>query len=229
MKRVGVITAASVYTIAAADEFMAVTIAGEITANGTARIGNQLARAINMIGGADDNNFESLCRLGRSYITAATINERATLKSTLELAPAVSSYIDSYTESVEASGKSAAEALESYIRAATARMGVKYSPATETRLMTEASGITPSVTPAFKELGYGATRTISSGMRDYADRYPVSGRPDISELLRLVDGDLNLAQIKRLIDAQMMEGETDTQSLINSVKILKEMGYVTLK
>jgi hypothetical protein len=229
MKRVGVITAASVYTIAAADEFMAVTIAGEITANGTARIGHQLARAIDMIGGADDNNFESLCRLGRSYITAATLNEKATLKSTLELAPAVGSYIDSYTASIDASGKSAAEALESYIRASSARMGVKYSGPTEPRVIVEASGITPSVTKAFTDMGYGASRTISSGMRDYAERYPVSGRPDISELLRLADGGLNLAQIKSLLDAQMMMGEADTQSLINSVKILKEMGYVTFK
>ena len=208
---------------------MAVTIAGEITANGTARIGHQLARAIDMIGGADDNNFESLCRLGRSYITAATLNEKATLKSTLELAPAVCTYIDSYSASIDASGKSAAEALESYIRASSARMGVKYSGPTEPRVIVEASGITPSVTKAFTDMGYGASRTISSGMRDYAERYPVSGRPDISELLRLADGGLNLAQIKSLLDAQMMMGEADTQSLINSVKILKEMGYVTFK
>ena len=229
MKRVGVITAASVYTIASADEFMAVTIAGEITANGTSRIGNQLARAINRIGEADEGNFDALCRLGRSYITAATLNEKATLKSTLELVPAVGSYITSYTNAITAAGKSASEALENYIKAAAARMGFKYSAPADSKLMAEAAKIIPVVTPAFTNQGYGAARSISSGMREYADSYPVTGRPDVSEIIRLSTGDLNLAQIKTLLDTQMLEGENDTQSLINAARILKEMGHVSFK
>ncbi|MCK7538766.1 MAG: hypothetical protein MZV63_51350 [Marinilabiliales bacterium] len=58
-KRVCFIGAAAAYTIAGADDQLALKIAGEVAGNASARIGKQVQRAINEIDAADKENFET--------------------------------------------------------------------------------------------------------------------------------------------------------------------------
>ncbi|TFH33875.1 MAG: DUF4910 domain-containing protein, partial [Bacteroidia bacterium] len=125
LKRVCVIAAAGAYTVASADKNMAMIIANEVVANGSARIGSQIARATDLLarqGGADFNNMYNL---GRAYITAATLNEKATLKSVSELDKSVNAYISEGNKLIDAAGKSALSAFDLYMKAAAERAGVK--------------------------------------------------------------------------------------------------------
>jgi hypothetical protein len=60
-------------------------------------------------------------------------------------------------------------------------------------------------------------------------KYPVTGRGlDTQELGRLCNGRNSALDIKKLMDTQMKDGETDLQDIINYIYILKESGLVTL-
>ena len=86
MKRAVIITAASAYTIAAADDALAARIAAEIVSNASARMGHQLARGLEEMERTDAAAFPAVFKRARGYVQAAARNERATLDSVAELA-----------------------------------------------------------------------------------------------------------------------------------------------
>jgi len=61
---------------------------------------------------------------------------------------------------------------------------------------------------------------------DLANKYPVNSRVDTNEILRLSNGDNSVYEIKILLDGQMKDGETQLSDIVNTVKILKEKGYL---
>ncbi|MFP4489384.1 MAG: DUF4910 domain-containing protein, partial [Bacteroidales bacterium] len=85
MKRVCVIAAAAAYTIAGADEEMAIKICSEIAGNASGRIGAQLRRATELLDRADTGSFRDMWFRGYRYIEAAILNEKATIMSVHEL------------------------------------------------------------------------------------------------------------------------------------------------
>jgi len=61
------------------------------------------------------------------------------------------------------------------------------------------------------------------------ETYPLKGRGmDTQELGRLCNGINSALDIKKLLDTQMKQGETDLQDVVNYINILKEAGLVTL-
>jgi hypothetical protein len=86
----------------------------------------------------------------------------------------------------------------------------------------------PDITIKLAEAGYGAGRSIMREAGELTDKYPVESRIDINEILRLCDGNNNVLEIKILLDGQMKTGETQLSDLVNTVKILDELGYVNL-
>jgi hypothetical protein len=90
----------------------------------------------------------------------------------------------------------------------------------------EASKLTPKLTQKFFDLGYGASRGIMREAGDLTRRYPVEGRVDTSEILRLCTGENNAFEIKILLDSQMKSGATSLSDVVNTIMILKELGYV---
>ena len=66
---------------------------------------------------------------------------------------------------------------------------------------------------------------MRSNIGNYSDQYPVAGRIDTSELLRLCNGDFNAFEIKILLDGQMKTGSTALSDVINTINILEELGY----
>jgi hypothetical protein len=86
----------------------------------------------------------------------------------------------------------------------------------------------PVKTAKLAEAGYGASRGIMREASGLLDKYPVEGRVDISEILRLCDGNNDVFEIKILLDGQMKDGESKLADIVNTVKILGELGYVDL-
>ena len=233
LKRVCFIGAAAAYTIADADDEMALKIAGETEGNGAARIGAQVERAIDRISDANAKTFEIAYKLSRGYIEAAIINEKATAETTTELSRNAAAYnadLAKIVSSLDAIGKGALTGFETFAEAKARSLGIKSISFKPTSLETRAKTIIPGQTSLVTENGYrGYSQVISKLDSSVRQKYPVATRGlDTQELGRLCNGKNSALDIKKLLDTQMKEGETNLEDIINYIYILKEAGLVVL-
>jgi aminopeptidase YwaD len=232
-KRVCFIGAAAAYTIASADDRMAIKIAGEVAANGSSRIGKQLQRAINEIDNAGKDEFETVYKRSKGYIEAAALNEKATVATTSELAGNPASYttaLNKVLSSVDASYKASVSAFDNYAEIKSKSLGFTGITFKPTALETKAKTIIPKPTALVTENSYRGTSSIIMKLDPKVrETFPVKGRGmDTQELGRLCNGKNSALDIKKLLDTQAKQGETDLQDVINYINILKEAGLVTL-
>jgi hypothetical protein len=233
LKRVCFIGAAAAYTIASADEALASKIAGEVTGNGSERIGKQLERAIDEIDRAKKEDFEDLYKKTKGYIEAAIINEKVTLASTSELvnnSASFSPYLSKLAASVDASGKASISTFDSYAEIKAKSLGLTGIVFKPTEVEIKAKTLLPKMTALVIEKSYrGYSEALTKLDPKVREKYPVNGRGmDTQELGRLCDGKNSALDIKKLLDTQLRQGETDLQDIINYIYILKEAGLVTL-
>jgi hypothetical protein len=233
LKRVCFIGAAAVYTIVNAGESTALKIAGEVTGNGSARIGKQLQRAMDELDIATKENFENIYKRTKGYIEAAVINEKATVNTASELAPASAALKNDLlklTASVDAIGKSTIVDFDSYTENKARELGITSISFKPTPLEITAKTIIPKQTNLVTEKGYrGYSEALTKLDPAIRSKYPINNRRfDTQELSRLCDGKNNALDIKKLLDTQMKSGEADLQDVINYIYILKEAGLVTL-
>jgi hypothetical protein len=233
LKRVCFIGAAAAYTIANAGESTALKIAGEVTGNGSGRIGKQLQRAMDELDPATKENFENIYKKTKGYIEAAVINEKATVNTASELAPASAALkndLIKLTASVDAIGKSVITVFDSYVENKARELGITSISFKPTPLEITAKTIIPKTTNLVTEKGYrGYSDALTKLDPAVRSKYPINNRRfDTQELSRLCDGKNNALNIKKLLDTQMKSGEADLQDVINYINILKEAGLVTL-
>jgi hypothetical protein len=86
LKRVAVIGAAAAYTVASADDEMAIRLAGEIASNATRRLGHQLIMAQERLNQATTDNLLEQYRWARAHVEGTVMAEKETLASAMELA-----------------------------------------------------------------------------------------------------------------------------------------------
>jgi hypothetical protein len=86
LKRVVIIAAAGAYTVAAADDAMAMRLAGEIASNGTRRLGHQFVMGLERLNHATGPDLNQSYRWARAHVEAGLANESATLATVLQLA-----------------------------------------------------------------------------------------------------------------------------------------------
>jgi aminopeptidase YwaD len=233
LKRVCFIGAAAAYTIANAGESTALKIAGEVTGNGSGRIGKQLQRAMDDLDNATRENFENIYKKTKGYIEAAVINEKATVNTASELAPAsaaLKNNLIKLTASVDAIGKNTIVDFDSYAENKARELGITSISFKPTPLEITAKKIIPKPTSLVTEKGYrGYSDAITKLDPAVRSKYPINNRRfDTQELSRLCDGKNSALDIKKLLDTQMKSGESDLQDVINYIYILKEAGLVTL-
>lgn len=233
LKRVCFIGAAAAYSIANADDKMALKISGEVFGNSSSRIGKQVQRAISTVDNASKENFENQYKLAKSYIEASVINEKATLQSTVELAADQKTFgpaLSKMAASVDAAGKAALESFDSYAEVKARLLGVAGIAFKQTELESKAKTIIPKSTSLVTDNGYrGYSQILTKLDQSVRAKYPIAGRGmDIQELGRLCDGKNSALDIKKLLDTQLKNGETDLQDVINYIYILKEAGLVNL-
>jgi len=227
LKRVCVIAAASAYTIANASNDMAVKIGVEVVGNANERIGAQLMRATDLVDNADNEGFESAFIKGYNYIQASVLNEKATLKSVTELGvDDAAGFIFNFENAIGEIGKSNIKSFE-FISAQKAKSLGLGKPVFKLSLKEkEASKLIASASDKFKKAGYGASRGLTREAGDLSEKYPVKGRVDLSEIMRLSNGVNSAFDIKILLDGQMKSGETNLADVVNTIKTLKELGYL---
>jgi len=235
LKRVCFIGAAAAYTIASANESLALRIAGEAAGNGSGRIGKQLQRAMDEIEKAGKTDFESVYKRTKGYIEAAVINEKATVNSTAELVPGLVTYqntLSKFFTSLDAIGNSALSQFESFAELKARDLGLGSIVFKASADEVKAGTIIPKPTNLITEKGYrGYSEALTKLDAAVREKYPVKNmRFDTQELGRLCNGRNSALDIKKLLDTQrmVMTGETDLRDIINYIYILKEAGLITL-
>ena len=232
LKRVAVICAGAAYTIANADDDMAMRIAGEITTNASRRITHQLDRGLEELKRSDEQNFSKVYKKSKAYIEATSINERATLASVLELAKdkkLVGNFIKSMQKTVDQYEKINSLVLETYMKNKARSLGIKPVTITLTDLEKKASKIIPKPTAKIKDGWYGGYRaSIEESQKalnvNYKNRM---FRRSATEVQLLVDGKNSALDIKNLLDTQFRY-ETDLEDILTHLDILKKAGLITL-
>ena len=230
MRRVAVIGAAAAYTVASADDDMAIRLAGEIASNGTRRLGHQFIIAQELLNGTDAESLASQYQLARAHITGTMMVERETLESVLQLAEdakRVGEYVEEMKGTIDAIGEAHLQALETHMEVTASRLGVPRVQLRQTDLQRRAARVVPRQTALVKQDGYGGwqqhLRTVSAEVRS---QYPYQG-VSTSELQLLVDGHHSALDIKVMLDAQA-ETPTDLQGVLNYLEILKAAGLVEM-
>lgn len=236
MKRVAVIAAAAAYTIANADDDIAIKIAGETTSNGTRRLGHQL------IVGMEEINRATAATLGDAYkracnlIEAHVINEKATLETVMELATdknMVGNYVADMQNTIDNIGNAHLAALETHMRTTARRLNTLPVTIQLTELERKAATVIPRQTEKVKMNGYnGYSQFINQVPQEEREKYPYGGagrggRIDTTELGRLVNGKNSALDIKKLLDAQSTR-QSDLQAILNYLEILKLAGLIEM-
>jgi aminopeptidase YwaD len=226
MKRVAVIGAAAAYTIANADDAMAMKIASETAANGAQRIGHQLARGVAEMDAATDATLVDAYKGAREHIEATVINEKNTLETVNELAvdkPRVAAHVLALQKSIEQTGAAQLGAVEVHMKAASARLKVAPVVLKPTDLELKAAAIIPRPTPKVTANGYQGYR---DALPPQAELVKFRGL-DTGELQRLVNGRQNLFDMKKMLEAQA-PGRADLQMIIDYMNVLAKAGLVEI-
>ena len=225
LHRAIVIAAASAYTIAGADEDMAVKIASEVASNAEKRMSLKMRYDLAQLNGASAEEFNALYKAAVFNQDALLSNETATLATVMELAPS-SVLLDDYVKALQAGLKAIRAAngknIDAAMKAKAATSG--YAPV-KVELSAEekaASKIYPHSTSKVKEYGYGVLRSIPSDLTaKYGVRLTYS-----AEVAKLAsDGKNSVLDIKKMLDAQFPDSDS-LDSVMKYIELLKEAGLL---
>jgi len=232
MKRVAVIGAAAAYTIANADDDMAIKIAGETTSNGTRRIGHQLVVAMEKLNDATSETFTDSYKMAKGYLEASLDNELATLASINELAKDkkyVGDYVAKMQKNIKQIGATHLTSLETHMKVVAKQLNTQPVKIKLTDEEKKASKIIPKQTSKVTSKGYGGYRDFfpesqrGSGFRGF--RPP--GIATTYEMHLLINGKRSVLDIKKAMDAQYTR-ESTIKGIIDYLEILKKAGLVEM-
>ena len=225
LHRAIVIAAASAYTIAGADEDMAVKIASEVASNAEKRMSLKMRYDLAQLNGASAEEFNAFYKAAVFNQDALLSNETATLATVMELAPS-SVLLDDYVKALQVGLKAIRAAngknIDAAMKAKAATSG--YAPV-KVELSAEekaASKIYPHSTSKVKEYGYGVLRSIPSDLTaKYGVRLTYS-----AEVAKLAsDGKNSVLDIKKMLDAQFPDSDS-LDSVMKYIELLKEAGLL---
>ena len=233
LKRAAAIGAAGAYTVASADAAAGARLAAEIAANATRRLGHQLNVAVETLNRAKAETLAEEHKFARGILEAAVLNEKETLASLLELAPAsadLASRVAQMSKSVDGVGAAGLAALDAHKASVASALGVKPGPLVLSDLEKKAAKIVPRPTAKVRANGYREYQKLLTAV-PAAERakYPFAGKDlvvaNTSELQLLVNGRHSVLDIKKMLDAQH-ERRSTVQGVLNYLEILKLAGLV---
>jgi len=231
MKRVAVIGAAAAYTVANANDTMAVKIASETASNGARRLGHQLVRGLEALNQSSAVGLAEAYKTARMYIAAAVINELATLDSVLELATdkkRVSEHVEALKKSVKSQGAAHLATIDAHMRQRAASWNAAPVKIEWSELEQKAAKIVPRPTARVKENGYrGYSEFIDAVPDEKKKEFPYNRRSvgNTRELNLLINGRNSVLDIQHLLDAQAQR-KSDLQAIFNYLEILKLAGLI---
>jgi hypothetical protein len=232
LKRVAVIAAAGAYTVAVADDDMAIRLAGEIASNGTRRLGHQFIMAQERLNQATLENLPEQYEWALAHVEGTTIAEKATLESVLQLADderRVGSYIEDMKATIDQISQAHLAALETHMEAVAAKLHCGPVRAQLTDLEESAAKMVPRPTSRVRQNGYGGWRSFLQEVPpETSEQYPYSdGVASTGEVNLLINGKNSVLDIKKMLDAQNRT-TSDLRAIINYIEVLKLAGLVEM-
>jgi aminopeptidase YwaD len=238
LRRVVSIGAAAAYTVASADDEMAIRIAAETASNGACRLGHQLMVGLEQLNAATADSLGDAYGSARVFVEAALVNEKDTLDSILELAAdkaKVGAYIARMKKTVEAVASAHLAALQTHMEAVASRLGTKPAVIVMSELEKRAAKLVPRPTAKVRSQGYrGYQQFINQVPKEEKAKYPsgqfggMDFRGSTPELHCLINGSHSALDIKNMLDAQF-NSKTNIEQLMNYLQILKLAGLVEIK
>jgi hypothetical protein len=231
MKRAVIITAASAYTIAAADDAQACRIASEIVSNASARIGHQLARGLEEMSRAGAAAFPAVFKRARGYIEASARNERATLDSVAELAAdkdGFARYLGELKASISGFETAHLRTIDQAMRRQTASLRLKPVDLRLSEAEKKAAKLVPRPLAKIRANGFGGYQAAIQEARKAAGAPAPSGRGasrNTAEIQLLCDGRTSALDIKKALDTEFRE-ETSLEAVVAHLELLKKAGLV---
>jgi aminopeptidase YwaD len=230
LKRVAAIGAAGAFTVANADDMMAVKIAGEISSNAARRLGHYLVVGLEALNRATDKTLADAFREARGYVEGGVLNEKDTLDSVSQLAAdktSVGGYLAQMKKSVEAVGAAHLATLQAHMEAMAKKLGTKPVKIEFSDLEKKALKIVPKLTAKVMAEGYqGYRKYMDAVSQDEKSKYPYAGELfTTAELQLLINGKHNVLELKSLLDAQAQR-KSSVQAIVNYLTILKLAGLV---
>jgi aminopeptidase YwaD len=232
LKRTAIIGAAAAYTIANADDNMAIKIAGETTSNGSRRLGHKQVVGLELLNNTDAETLAQSYKQACLQVEMAMINEKETLDSILELATnkaAVGQYIKQMQKTIDTIGKTHLSALQTHMVAVANRLEIQPVRIQLSEMEKRAAKIIPKPLALIKEGGYREYRNhIDQIPKEESDKYPYGrdGISSTSELQCLINGKRSALDIKNMLDVQY-ERKSNLESVVNYLQILKLAGLIS--
>jgi len=223
MKRAAVIAAAGAYTIASADEELAVSIANTSFSYAAKRIGIETGRAFDELQNCTKENFETTCKRVKAFLEATEMNERATLLSVIELDPKseiLANQINLLIASVENTIETNMEVLDTQIELTAHKLDAELPSFQLSELEKQAQNVVPVSSDIVKESGYGIERGIYRLPKATIEKYPYKGIASSTEVCALINGKNSALDMKKMLDTQYKK-ESDLQSILNYLELLK--------
>ncbi len=231
MRRIAIIGAAGAYTVANADDDMAMKIAGEIASNGTRRLGHQFIVSLEDLNQATAETLSKAYKMARMRLQLVAKNEKETLDSVLELAEdkkTVGNYVAKMKSTIDKIGAAHLTALETHLSVVAKRLNTSVGKVQLNDIEKRAAKIVPRTTAKVRSKGYGGDREfISSVPAEERRKYPYGYR-DIAntrELHLCINGKNSALDIKYLLDLQHQR-ESKLEGIINYLEVLKLAGLV---
>jgi len=228
LRRAVFITAASVYTIAAADEKMAKRILAEMLPGASVRLGIQMAKAADMVYRAGVSDFQQRYRRAVYNMEGVAMAEKAAMDKITQLSsdPGVLKMISDSKQSIDNILQTHLEALRNIMVSKAQDYGIREVILTPDETEKKAMKIIPVPTEKALTMGYNGERKYLSALpADFIAKHSYYGIVNTSEAAGLADGKRNLLQIKKMIDAQF-ERESPLEAILNYFTVLKEAGLM---
>ena len=232
LKRVALIGAAAAYTIASADEAMALKIAGETASNATRRLGMAWREAQERLATSCIESYAIDAQWALNRVQTAEMFELAELGSIAELAPQskdLASEIKTLQAMVRSTAKLHGLAVQRLVKTTAQGLGVKAYAASLSAEEKAASALVPRRTAKVREGGYRGFRSLLFDLpEEVRNRYPYDRRSiaSTSELQCLIDGQRSALDIQRLLDGQYPNASS-LEAVTNYLNLLKAAGLVT--
>jgi hypothetical protein len=229
LKRVAFITAISAYTIASADEDLAIDIAGEVYGNATRRLGYQVSKSFDEVNKTGADKLISVLKRAIGNIRGVSLGEEMTLKSVAELAPSSARLKDLLDQQSRSLKDFSEVQISNLIRTAGYRaddFGMAKLTVISTNEEKRCAGLIPSLVIDLRELGYeGYNQKLNNLSMEIKDKYRVTGVANATEAAKLINGKNSLLDIKYLIDCQN-QNESSLSGLENYMNQLREAGLI---
>ena len=231
LKRVVFLSTATAYSIASADDDIAMKIATEIEGNAMHRMGHQLSISANKIASAQASELPELYKNQKYNMDAVYQNEKETLETVSELfvdKASMNKYLATQQLLLESIYNTNLKMEEEQMKVRTSQLSIPAIKLKPAALELSAQKIIPVPTEKVKEKGYRGYNTFISELSAEVKAkfpYPSVGRTS-GEIQLLCNGQRNALEIKKMLDVQYPTN-AELQDVLNYIEILKQAGLVT--